>query len=221
MIPLYRVITSIFIFFGYKKNMPITSVCTVRCNSIEQQLYVMISDKIQQRHFLSLLNEGDVTAYNLLYKEYYELMVLYACRLTGNCLIAEDFAQDVFVSIWERRVQFADYRSIRAYLYRSVRNYCINYSLAPRSKQVDIDETPLIGQLAYDPDLSFIEEEVYKQMFTAIDLLPKCCREIMLKVLEGKKNTEISAEMSLSIETVKTQKRRGKEMLRKLLDSRL
>lgn len=177
----------------------------------------MALDKEQQIHFLSLLNKGDVKAYNSLYKKYYGLMVLYAYKLTNERELSEDIAQDIFVSIWGSRVQFADYRGIRSYLYRAVRNYCINHSIHPRSRQVEINENVLTGQFCDELDMSFVEEEIYALMFGAIDRLPRRCREVMLKTLEGKKNSEISVEMSLSMETVKTQKRRGLDALRRMI----
>lgn len=177
----------------------------------------MILDEEQRAYFLSLLNRGDVKAYNSLYEKYYGLMVLYAYKLTGQKALAEDIVQDVFTSIWASHVQFADYRSIRTYLYHSVRNYCINHNIHPRSRQVALDEDGLADRLGCDPEMPFVEEEIYKLMFGAIDKLPKRCREVMLKSLEGKKNIEISKEMSLSADTIKTQKRRGLHALRRML----
>ena len=181
----------------------------------------MTSEKKQQPHLLSLLNAGDIKAYDFLYKKYYGLIVLYAYKLTNDHAMAEDIVQDIFISIWKNRVQFANDRSIPFYLYRSVRNYYVNHRLHPRSRQIEIDEEALINYCDYDdPNTLFMEEEIYTFMFEAIDQLPKRCREVMLKVLEGKKNMEIAVEMSLSIETVKTQKKRGIDILRKILDKK-
>ncbi len=178
----------------------------------------MKTDEQHREHFLARINQGDIAAYDTLYKTYYELMTLYAFRLTNDAVLAEDVVQDVFTSIWERRVQFADYRAIRPYLYRAVHNECVNHNIHPRSRQIAIDEGLFAESIGHAPDTSFMEEEIYRLLFAAIDRLPKRCREVMLKSLEGKKNGEISEEMELSVETVKTQKRRGLTTLRKLLD---
>ena len=53
------------------------------------------------------------------------------------------------------------------------------------------------------------EEEVYRLLFRAIDKLPARCREIFLLHMDGKKNEEIATVLGISIETVKTQKKRA------------
>ena len=64
-------------------------------------------------------------------------------------------------------------------------------------------------------DDSFQKEEVFRLLFKQIDLLPERCREIFLLHLEGYDNDAIAKKLSLSIETVKTQKKRAMKTLRK------
>ena len=54
-----------------------------------------------------------------------------------------------------------------------------------------------------------------------IDLLPERCREIFLLHLEGYDNDAIAKKLSLSIETVKTQKKRAMKTLRNNLKEKL
>lgn len=57
--------------------------------------------------------------------------------------------------------------------------------------------------------------------FKQIDLLPERCREIFLLHLEGYDNDAIAKKLSLSIETVKTQKKRAMKTLRNNLKEKL
>lgn len=59
-----------------------------------------------------------------------------------------------------------------------------------------------------------MREELYRQLFEAIDELPARCREVFLMHLEGKGNEDIARELALSVLTVKTQKRRAMAYLR-------
>ena len=59
-----------------------------------------------------------------------------------------------------------------------------------------------------------MREELYRQLFEAIDELPARCREVFLMHLEGKGNEDIARELTLSVLTVKTQKRRAMAYLR-------
>ena len=62
------------------------------------------------------------------------------------------------------------------------------------------------------------DEEIYRHLFKLIDELPPRCREIFLLYMEGKKNEEIAAMLQLSVETVKTQKKRAMAYIRDNLD---
>ena len=63
----------------------------------------------------------------------------------------------------------------------------------------------------------FFSEEIYRQLFHAIENMPDRQREIFKLYLDGKSNADIAEALQISVETVKTQKRRGKEYLRKNL----
>ena len=63
----------------------------------------------------------------------------------------------------------------------------------------------------------FFSEEVYRQLFETIDALPERCREVFLMYMEGRKNEEVATALHVSIETVKTQKKRAMSILRKKL----
>ncbi|MGI6232693.1 MAG: RNA polymerase sigma factor, partial [Prevotella sp.] len=85
------------------------------------------------------------------------------------------------------------------------------------------------GLVAQEPNSSneeeeedWITEEVYRQLFEQIDKLPERQRKTFLLAMEGHNNAEIAQIMSVSIETVKTQKRRATAVLRsKLGDKKL
>ena len=51
----------------------------------------------------------------------------------------------------------------------------------------------------------------------AVDELPERCRQVFKLHLQGKKNEEISQMMELSVETVKTQKKKAMYFLRERL----
>ena len=60
----------------------------------------------------------------------------------------------------------------------------------------------------------FNKEEIYRQLFAAIDELPPRQKEVFLLCMEGKKNKEIAEQLDISAETVKVQKRRAIAQLR-------
>ena len=62
-----------------------------------------------------------------------------------------------------------------------------------------------------------IEEEYYRMVHHMIASLPRERREVMLLTLEGKKNEEIATELDISVNTVKTLKKRAYSYLRERL----
>ena len=63
-----------------------------------------------------------------------------------------------------------------------------------------------------------ISEELTRKIHEAIDSLPlQCCQIVRMHIIDGKKYTEISAELGISINTIKTQIFRGYKKLRELL----
>ncbi len=161
------------------------------------------------------LNVGDLKAYSILYDEYFESMALYAVKIVGNRMAAEDIVQDIFVSIWEQKVTFKAPAAFRSYLFHAVRNRSINYLNTSHREVPDLDS--YIHNEEGEVPQPFVEEEIYRRVFEAIDKLPKRCREVMLGLLDDKKPEALSKEINLSVHTIRAQKRRAIEALRKML----
>ena len=64
-----------------------------------------------------------------------------------------------------------------------------------------------------DDEASF-REEFYRRLFKVIDSMPPRQRAVFVAAMEGKSNKEIALELGVSVDTVKTQKKRGMKTLR-------
>lgn len=166
------------------------------------------------------INKLDAFAFRILYKEYYRALVVYAMQVSGEPQAAEDIVQDLFSTIWERKRPFHSLSSLKIYLYNSVRNSSLDYL---RHKNVEnaylqkIESEYQKFDFSGEDEEEFFGEEIYRQLFNTIDALPERCREVFLMHLDGKKNEEIAAALHISLETVKTQKKRAMIFLRKKL----
>lgn len=169
------------------------------------------------------INNLDANAFHLLYKDYYKALVGYAFQMIGDMEVAKDIVQDLFSTLWERKKPFQSMASLRVYLYNSVRNASLDYL-----RHKDIESGYLLKvltdyqehRLDGDGEEDFFSEEIYRQLFQTIDAMPERCREVFMLAMQGKKNVEIAATLQISMETVKTQKKRGMLLLRKKLDNR-
>ncbi len=164
------------------------------------------------------LNRQETEAFHTLYKRYYKALVCYAMQWIGSQEPAEDLVQDLFSTIWENKITFLSLTSFQTYLYNSVKNASFNYLKHKDiemfyAQQVKDDSIRLT--LEEEEEEDYFEEELYRKLFLLVDRLPLRCREVFLLYMKGKKNEEIAEALQISAETVKTQKKRAMQFLRK------
>lgn len=170
--------------------------------------------------YITDILKWDSTAFRHLYGAYYKRLVSYSFALSHDNDSAEDIVQDTFSALLVKRVPFPSVQALEFYLFSAVRNATIS---AARHNNV-------VADYVHDPrnradnaeimDDEIFGEDIYEQLFHAIDELPPRAREIFLMRCEGKSNREISENLGLSGDTVKTHVKRGLATLRAKLGDR-
>ncbi len=166
--------------------------------------------------FIISFQNGDRNAFKHFFDLFYKHLCLFATGIT-NQEIAEDIVQDSFVKLWERRDKFATQESIKAFLYLSTKNACINVY---KHQQVihKHHESSQEGIEYVNVSHRIIEAEVLYEIQEALNLLPEGYRRVIyLGYYKGMSNQEIADYLKVSINTVKTQKVRGLRILRNIL----
>lgn len=163
------------------------------------------------------LKKRDQDAFRYLYEHYFTKMVLFAESYLYDEEEARDLVQDLFFYIWDHAHSLPAVLSLKAYLFTSLRNRCLNVLRDRKIK--DAHNNKLFeAQLFSGVEDVVIDEEVQRRLQEALDSLPDKCREIiLLKVVEGKKNKEIAEQLNIAETTVKTQVQRAYRMLRERL----
>ncbi len=157
------------------------------------------------------ISKGDLKR---IFDTYYEVLVLYANRFLYPKDECEDLVQDVFVGLWEKENTFPDEISLKVYLYKTVRNKCYNVIKHNKVKNKYAEN---IVQSLEDDNLflkQILEEEIVRQLYHAIEVLPLRKKEIIKLSLKGLKNTEIAEELQIKLQTVKTLKSQSYKILR-------
>lgn len=152
----------------------------------------------------------DFHSVELLYDRYYRALVSYALQMVPHDA-AEDIVQESIATAWERKPVFLHEAQLTAYLYNVTHNTALNH-MRHENVETAYRQQVLTKQNESMPDDIediIYKEEVYRQLFEAIDQLPPRQREIFLMAMDGKKNREIAAQLQISTETVKVQKRRA------------
>ncbi|NGP89813.1 RNA polymerase sigma-70 factor [Fodinibius halophilus] len=79
-----------------------------------------------EEQLVEKIREGNQQAFERLFFEYFFDLCSYALQITKSNEQAKDVVQEVFYKIWKRRRNWSVYTSIKAYLFRSVRNEALN-----------------------------------------------------------------------------------------------
>ena len=155
------------------------------------------------------------------YRKYYRALVVYVLKMVSAQTQAEDVVQDVFLNLWRKKSLIEDETKLRSYLYASVRNRALDYLKHKHVEQEYIDkvkENVAVFSLNENEEEFLFTDEIFRRLFQHVEALPPRQRDLFLKLIEGKRLREIANEMNVSIETVKTQKARGLNTLRKQMN---
>ncbi len=179
----------------------------------------MPANRYTDRELLDRVALGDQEAFRTIFQQHYKALCYYAGTIVDNWQEAEDLIQEVFSKLWDKRPEFPNAAALKSWLYISVRNACLNHiKLKERQHERDRDYAYLAGETlpdisTFDPRLA--ETEIIAGLYREIEELPAQCRRIFkMSYLEGKKNEEIAGELSISYNTVRTQKLRALKLIR-------
>jgi RNA polymerase sigma-70 factor (ECF subfamily) len=144
---------------------------------------------------------------------------------------AENIIQDVFLLLWEKRVELQIHISLTAYLFTLTKNRCIDHlrqktKIEQGKKQLQENYFLELKMKLYSLealDQSIISDDHIEKIITnAIDSLPSKCRKIfILNKMEGKKYREIAEELNISVNTVENQMSIALRKLREKLQNYL
>lgn len=150
-----------------------------------------------------------------LFKANYARLCYFAFKLIGDQPAAEDIVQDCFIKCWSRSPGLPTEMNMKAYLYQSVRNACLNLL---RHTEVEKRYAKREGMPAESNEGRYLDliirAEVLGEINKAIETLPPGCRQVLkLSYFDSLKNEEIAEALGISINTVKTQKARALKLL--------
>ena len=154
-----------------------------------------------------------------LFKIHYSRLCSYANLFLNDPDAAEDVVQEVFFKLWKNREEVTISTTIKSYLFRAVRNGCMNVidhiSVREAYKIVneeDIKEAE--GNLIDGTIVSELEQRIKE----TIDLLPAERRKIFLMSrFDGLKYREIADQLNISVKTVENQMFQALRFLRERL----
>ncbi|MGL5682894.1 MAG: RNA polymerase sigma factor [Marinifilaceae bacterium] len=167
------------------------------------------------------INNQNMAAWELLYKQFYSALCVYAVRFIQDEDVVKDIVQDTLVRTWTLKKQFSDEASITWYFYRAVHNNCLYYLRNNKRIDYTVQINEFEDSLTEDEFTDMILDECCRQLLNVIDKLPKEQKHVMQLTLEGFSGAEIAEKLGISISTVKTHKYRSFKYIRRNVDSPL
>jgi len=154
---------------------------------------------------------------NLFYQLFPSMCVL-ATRILNDEEKGKDIAQEAFIKLWQNPDEnFATENSLKAYLYVLVRNAC--FSLLRKEKRITKDPLEQHHHLPSEKRIleEILREETLSLLRSAIKDLSPQARKVIKLMLKGMTNEQIAEKLSVSVNTVKTVKKRAYKALREKL----
>lgn len=162
------------------------------------------------------LNLGKQQAINQIFNKYWENLYRVAFKITRDEHAADEIVQKIFVNLWAKR---SDLRilNLSQYLYKSVRNGCIDYMRSElcrcRDRDIYSRSVPLVTD---SPENEYLTAEVYERLQLLLDFLPPKSKEIFEKnKMQGLTANQIALSLNLSKRTVEYHLAKVKEYLKK------
>ena len=172
---------------------------------------------LSDQEILQKLKRGNKDIFESLFRTYHQPLSVYAASIISSQEDGEEIVQDLFFHLWEKRSQLNISSSLKSYLYRAVRNRCLNFIKHQKVKEKYRQD----ALQNYSEMISISEEEPSDlpiKIQQAIGKLPNRCREIFeLSRFEGLKYREIADVLGISPKTVEVQMGKALRELRKAL----
>lgn len=170
---------------------------------------------------ISRWQDGDMEAFEALYRQNERLVFKNAYFITGSKEDAEDVLQDVFVSIWKARRAFNPQKArLTTWLYRITVNKCLDRHRKKRLPAVLLENS---GAEDIEDDRQEIGTALeYEELLTALKTLDKKHRAvIVLRYFNELSYEEIAQVAGIPLGTVKSRIYQALKMLRSQLGASL
>ncbi|TAM94330.1 MAG: RNA polymerase sigma-70 factor [Chitinophagaceae bacterium] len=174
-------------------------------------------------YLFSLLRNDDEKAFTELYRRYWKRLLVKANLLLHCQEDAEEVVHDVFVGLWKKRATLHILHSFHTYITAMLHYSCFE-SLAKRKRlrtRIVVGTTDEdLEQADFSTQQWMAFDDLREELEVAVCRLPEKCQLIFrLSREQNLSDKEISENLHLSVNTVRTQMHRALEKLKTSLTS--
>lgn len=142
----------------------------------------------------------------------------FAFRLLRDIQEAEDTVQDVFVGVWAKRAEWAQWKNMEAYCMTATRNSCLDRIRRRRAPTVQESSAHQLTSPDKDPHEKMTSKEMIQQIRQCMDALPEQQQWVIrLREMEGFSYNEIAEVLDITLDQVKINLFRGRSAIRRMI----
>lgn len=161
---------------------------------------------------------GDREAYGILVERYQKSLYRHALGMVVSPAAAADLVQDSLVKGYLSLDQCQDGARFGAWVFRILRNRCLDYLKERRRKDVSLEEGAMGVAATDDPGVELERQQLGQAVADALSTLPEAQREaFLLKHVEGHSYEEMAEMMGSSVSALKMRVMRARESLQEAL----
>jgi RNA polymerase sigma-70 factor, ECF subfamily len=172
-----------------------------------------------EKHVFDSIKEGNASAFEMIFRTYYQSLCNYAYSFLSDKDEAEEVVQATFITIWEKRASVSIDTSFKSYLYRAVRNSCLNVIKHEKVKQQHASYQVAYSESSVESVSQAVQaSELENKIQEAMKALPEQCRLVFqLSRFEELKYAEIAEQLQISVKTVENHMGKALKIMREQL----
>ncbi len=177
------------------------------------------TEELSVDRLMATLQAGDITAFEMLFRTYYQPLCNYAYTFVQDRDEAEEIVQATFLSVWEKRDKLDIHTGVKPYLYAMVRNAALNILKHEKIKQQHVAVELAVAERSVESvTRTVMAAELEGRIHKALEKLPEQCRLVFkLSRFEELKYAEIADQLEISIKTVENQMGKALKIMREQL----
>ncbi|WP_293741641.1 sigma-70 family RNA polymerase sigma factor [uncultured Pedobacter sp.] len=157
-----------------------------------------------RQELIKAFTQGDDQAFRILFDMYWDTLYQFVTQQTGDEEQSKDIVQNAFVSLWQNRHNLVVGDSLLPYLFKITRNEIISLFRKNKVRLNGIEILVARLKTADDPENVLIAKELQFNIDLEMIKMPLSMKKcFQLSRYENKSIKDISAELSLSEQTVK------------------
>ena len=181
---------------------------------------------VNQQEWVTLLRNGDEKGFERIFSYYFSRLISFAKAYVYIQEEAADIAQNVLMTLWDKRSQLDPNTNLTGFLLTLTKNRCIDYL---RHVKLSHDYETVVQEhwqyahldmIALEDFLpeNIVWNDLEKIVRNAIRQLPEECREVfLLHRTQHLKYAEIADQLGVSVKTVEYRMSKTLSLLRKEL----